>query len=163
MGIDRERLGIRVSNQPPIPTICKCGSAKIYHRPEDHRDHEYEPRYPAVAVRLGWDAALNAVAHDMEAFLFDHPGLPLAVIHQIEEWRSALAQPAHTPQPALDVERRVKKGQPIGHWPLDAEEALTDFVIWWDNDYDEDDCPRMSKWLYNFAVRAAALTTKDKT
>lgn len=32
-------------------TICKCGSAKTYHRDIDKRDHEYEPRYPARRAR----------------------------------------------------------------------------------------------------------------
>ena len=39
------------------PTICKCGGAKDYHRPQDNRDHEYEPRFDPAAWTEGYNAA----------------------------------------------------------------------------------------------------------
>ena len=38
-------------SEAPRGTICKCGSAKTYHRDIDKRDHEYETRYPARRAR----------------------------------------------------------------------------------------------------------------
>lgn len=40
------------------PTICKCGSAKSYHRPSDRRDHKYEPRYEPLAWQNGYERGL---------------------------------------------------------------------------------------------------------
>ena len=44
-------------SEAPRGTICKCGSAKTYHRDIDKRDHEYETRYPARHARSDLPAA----------------------------------------------------------------------------------------------------------
>lgn len=75
--------------RPPTATICKCGLAKSYHGGPLGTDpmHKYEPRYPAAAIKLGFDSAIEQARAALAAV-----GVPQE------------ADPSAAPAPALDVE-----------------------------------------------------------
>ena len=105
------------------PTICKCGSAKAYHRPQDNRDHEYEPRYEPKA----WLAGYKEGYEDAKK----------------EDPRSVLraASPAANGAEALsaEFERGFKAGQRSA--ALDSPRTAAGRCVACDNDLIDGNCP----------------------
>jgi hypothetical protein len=95
------------------PTICKCGSAKAYHRPQDKRDHDYEPRYEPMAWSDGYRRGAEAAAPLRDALrglVAAEDGLLVVTSdHAKEEW-----------EVALDAARRALD-EPIEYPVLDRE------------------------------------------
>lgn len=62
--IDRERAA------PPVPalsnSICICGGAKDYHRPQDKRNHDYQPRKGRSEFLSRWDDHRTALVSQEE-------------------------------------------------------------------------------------------------
>lgn len=88
-------------------TVCVCGSARSYHRPEDHRDHEYQRRYFAAP-----EAASTPVAGSLRRWIDSlHEDANGLVWTTKAELRQMAASPD---EELLDVERLARAIEDIG-------------------------------------------------